>query len=200
MPSSIDPGRSKGIDSPALLSRQDPVRPVRDAALDRISSSRSETITMTGLGPTFENNHGVPEIRINVREFSCIGASPPQDHPRVYINMSEQGMAQIPRPSGGTRQSTRLPTLRLGAEGRWWHGQLTEIRSGAALQPAHPLSHRRGNDRAEAKARKINRQLAVYARDTALKKNKGYDVNGYDSNADHSAPSTPARLRMHGRR
>ena len=51
---------------------------------------------MTGLGPTFENNHGVPEIRINVREFSCIGASPPQDHPRVYINMSEQGMALCP--------------------------------------------------------------------------------------------------------
>ncbi len=30
---------------------------------------------------------------MNMREFSCIGASPPQDHPRVYINMGLQGMA-----------------------------------------------------------------------------------------------------------
>ncbi|MGH1481202.1 MAG: zinc-finger domain-containing protein [Geminicoccales bacterium] len=94
MPSSIGPGRSKGIDCPELLSRQDPVRPVRNAALGRFSSSRPETIT--GLGPTFENNHGVPEIRLNVREFSCIGASPPQGHPHGYINMSEQGMALCP--------------------------------------------------------------------------------------------------------
>jgi uncharacterized Zn-finger protein len=37
----------------------------------------------------FKNDRGVPEIRIGVREFECIGISPPQDHPRVYINMGE---------------------------------------------------------------------------------------------------------------
>jgi uncharacterized Zn-finger protein len=37
----------------------------------------------------FRNDGGVPEIRIGVREFKCIGVSPPQDHPHVYINMGE---------------------------------------------------------------------------------------------------------------
>ena len=42
------------------------------------------------LYPSFRNDRGVPEIRIGVREFQCIGASPPQDHPHVYINMGEE--------------------------------------------------------------------------------------------------------------
>lgn len=37
----------------------------------------------------FRNDRGVPEIRIGVREFKCIGVSPPQDHSRLYINMGE---------------------------------------------------------------------------------------------------------------
>jgi len=39
--------------------------------------------------PKFKNDHGIPEICIGVKEFNCIGASPPQDHPHVYINMRE---------------------------------------------------------------------------------------------------------------
>ena len=35
----------------------------------------------------FRNDNGVPEIRIGVREFECIGETPPQDHPHIYINM-----------------------------------------------------------------------------------------------------------------
>jgi len=37
----------------------------------------------------FRNDRGVPEICIGVREFKCIGESPPQDHPHVYIDMGE---------------------------------------------------------------------------------------------------------------
>jgi len=37
----------------------------------------------------FRNDRGVSEISIGVREFKCIGMSPPQDHPHVYINMAE---------------------------------------------------------------------------------------------------------------
>ena len=39
----------------------------------------------------FRNDRGIPEICIGVREFECIGESPPQDHPHVYINMGEAG-------------------------------------------------------------------------------------------------------------
>ena len=38
----------------------------------------------------FRNDRAAPEIRIGVREFKCIGVSPPLDHPHVYINMGEQ--------------------------------------------------------------------------------------------------------------
>jgi uncharacterized Zn-finger protein len=33
--------------------------------------------------PMFLNDRGVPEIRIGVREFECIGVSPPLDHPHI---------------------------------------------------------------------------------------------------------------------
>ena len=38
----------------------------------------------------FRNDHGVLEIRTGVREFKCIGASPPHDHPHIYLEMSNQ--------------------------------------------------------------------------------------------------------------
>jgi len=44
----------------------------------------------------FRNDRGIPEICIGVREFECIGESPPQDHPHVYINMSETGTILCP--------------------------------------------------------------------------------------------------------
>jgi uncharacterized Zn-finger protein len=37
----------------------------------------------------FRNDRCVPEICIGVREFKCIGVSPPQDHPQVYIDTGE---------------------------------------------------------------------------------------------------------------
>ena len=39
---------------------------------------------MSGSGyPRFRNDHAVAEIRIGVREFNCIGVSPPLDHPHA---------------------------------------------------------------------------------------------------------------------
>ncbi len=43
---------------------------------------------MAGHGhPKFGNDHGVPEIRIGVKEFNCIGVSPPHDHPHIYLDV-----------------------------------------------------------------------------------------------------------------
>lgn len=39
--------------------------------------------------PKFRNDRGIPEIRIAAREFHCIGATPPHDHPHVYIDMDD---------------------------------------------------------------------------------------------------------------
>jgi uncharacterized Zn-finger protein len=51
---------------------------------------------MPGGYPKFRNDGGVPEIRIGVKEFMCVGESPPQDHPHVYINMGEAGTILCP--------------------------------------------------------------------------------------------------------
>ena len=37
--------------------------------------------------PHFQNNAGVPVIEIGSREFMCIGANPPFDHPHVFLDM-----------------------------------------------------------------------------------------------------------------
>jgi uncharacterized Zn-finger protein len=46
--------------------------------------------------PKFRNDDAVPEIRIGVREFNCIGVSPPHDHPHVYIDMGDQDAILCP--------------------------------------------------------------------------------------------------------
>ena len=42
------------------------------------------------LFPKFHNEIAAPEVRIGAREFHCIGALPPFDHPHVYLNMGAQ--------------------------------------------------------------------------------------------------------------
>ena len=37
--------------------------------------------------PHFCNDAGVETIRIGAREFQCMGARPPHDHPHIYLDM-----------------------------------------------------------------------------------------------------------------
>ena len=39
--------------------------------------------------PKFKNDKGVKEITIGVREFECIGASAPYDHPHIFLDMGQ---------------------------------------------------------------------------------------------------------------
>ena len=41
------------------------------------------------LTPKFKNDKGVKEITIGVREFECIGASAPYDHPHIFLDMGQ---------------------------------------------------------------------------------------------------------------
>ena len=50
----------------------------------------------TGQYAKFRNDLAVPEILIGVREFNCIGVSPPHDHPHVYLNMGNQDTILCP--------------------------------------------------------------------------------------------------------
>lgn len=44
----------------------------------------------------FQNDIGVHEIRIGVKEFMCRGASDPHDHPHVYLDMGEDSQIVCP--------------------------------------------------------------------------------------------------------
>lgn len=37
--------------------------------------------------PKFSNDQGAAEIRIGVKEFECVGATPPHDHPHIFLDM-----------------------------------------------------------------------------------------------------------------
>ncbi|PIP01013.1 conserved hypothetical protein [uncultured Pleomorphomonas sp.] len=39
--------------------------------------------------PHFANDAGVTTIRIGAKEFMCIGAKPPFDHPHIFLEMGD---------------------------------------------------------------------------------------------------------------
>jgi uncharacterized Zn-finger protein len=40
--------------------------------------------------PKYHNDMGVPVIHVGSREFNCVGARPPFDHPHIYIDMGDE--------------------------------------------------------------------------------------------------------------
>ena len=48
------------------------------------------------LVPHFVNDKGVDRIRIGVKEFQCMGATPPFDHPHVYLDMGNEAELVCP--------------------------------------------------------------------------------------------------------
>ena len=43
--------------------------------------------------PHFHNSAGVTAIVIGAREFMCVGALPPFDHPHIYIDLGDEDEA-----------------------------------------------------------------------------------------------------------
>jgi len=39
--------------------------------------------------PHFQNSTGVTAIAIGVKEFMCVGANPPFDHPHVFLDLGD---------------------------------------------------------------------------------------------------------------
>lgn len=46
--------------------------------------------------PYFHNDLGVQRVRIGAKEFMCMGALPPFDHPHVFIDMGDEDEAICP--------------------------------------------------------------------------------------------------------
>lgn len=46
--------------------------------------------------PHFVNDLGVSSIKIGVKEFQCMGAKPPYDHPHVYLDIGHEAEIVCP--------------------------------------------------------------------------------------------------------
>lgn len=46
--------------------------------------------------PYFHNDIGVPRVKIGTREFMCMGALPPFDHPHVFLDMGDEAEIVCP--------------------------------------------------------------------------------------------------------
>jgi len=46
--------------------------------------------------PHFANDPGVERIAVGVKEFQCMGARPPYDHPHVYLDMGADSQILCP--------------------------------------------------------------------------------------------------------
>ena len=58
--------------------------------------------------PHLANDQGVEKIYVGVREFQCMGARPPYDHPHVYLDMGADGQSLCPYCSTLYVQDARL--------------------------------------------------------------------------------------------
>lgn len=61
-----------------------------------------------GIVPHFQNDAGHAAIEIGVKEFMCVGANPPFDHPHVYLDMGHDGDKVCPYCSTLYRYNPRL--------------------------------------------------------------------------------------------
>lgn len=67
--------------------------------------------------PHFQNSAGHAAIDIGVREFMCVGANPPFDHPHVYIDMGDDDEKVCPYCSTLYRHDPKLRTSETRPEG-----------------------------------------------------------------------------------
>jgi uncharacterized Zn-finger protein len=59
----------------------------RSTKLRRQSLASTEPVMADHAIPHFQNDIGVATIKVGVREFMCVGARPPFDHPHIFIDM-----------------------------------------------------------------------------------------------------------------
>ncbi len=67
--------------------------------------------------PHFKNDEGVSKIEIGVKEFQCMGATPPQDHPHVFLDMGTEDEVLCPYCSTLYSYNTKLEATQSNPEG-----------------------------------------------------------------------------------
>ena len=67
--------------------------------------------------PHFHNSAGHPAIDIGAREFMCVGALPPHDHPHVFLDMGDDDEIVCPYCSTHFRHKAELAANQSDPEG-----------------------------------------------------------------------------------
>jgi len=76
----------------------------------------------TGATPHFQNQMGLPVIEVGAREFMCIGALPPFDHPHIFIDMGSETETVCPYCSTLYRHNPKLRADEsIPAQAAWAH-------------------------------------------------------------------------------
>ena len=70
--------------------------------------------------PHFANDPGVEKIAIGVKEFQCMGARPPHDHPHVYLDMGADGQILCPYCSTLYVHDAASRPMRPSRRAAWW--------------------------------------------------------------------------------
>ena len=72
--------------------------------------------------PHFCNDLGVNVIEVGSKEFMCIGAKPPFDHPHIYCDLGDDTEIVCPYCSTLYRYNAALAAGEAKPEGCVWHG------------------------------------------------------------------------------
>ncbi|WP_349368222.1 zinc-finger domain-containing protein [Salinarimonas sp.] len=79
--------------------------------------------------PHFANDAGVPIIHIGAKEFMCIGAKPPFDHPHEFLDMGAEDEIICPYCSTLFRYRADLTTEQSDPPECLWTGGALDIAS-----------------------------------------------------------------------
>jgi len=73
--------------------------------------------------PYFQNDAGHATIEIGVREFMCVGANPPFDHPHEYLDMGAETEKVCPYCSTLYKFNPALDASQTAPAGCGWNSQ-----------------------------------------------------------------------------
>ena len=76
----------------------------------------------SGSTPHYHNSMGVPRIETGAKEFMCIGATPPFDHPHVFLDMGKDDEIICPYCSTLYKLEAKLRGIETVPDGCSWNG------------------------------------------------------------------------------
>ncbi len=77
----------------------------------------------TSSTPHFQNDMGLSKIEIGSKQFMCVGAKPPFDHPHVFLNMGGADDIVCPYCSTLYVHNPKLTAGTANPEAAVWHDE-----------------------------------------------------------------------------